>query len=126
MAAKRSTPATLEFIRQLKQSIYDSGLKPAEVAARAGISRAHLSRLLSGERGVPTVGTIARLEEALDIQPRGALFDAAGLHDSVVSKVLKKNHGRVLLRALAPLTDDEMGIVLRVTEGFARHHSRRE
>ncbi len=126
MAAKQSTTAPAEFIRLLKEFIHRSGLKPSEVAAKADISKAHLSRVLSGERGIPAVGIITRLEEVFDIQPRGLLFDAAGLHDSVVSKVLKKNHGRGLLRALGPLTDDEMAIVLSVAAGFAKHHSKVE
>jgi transcriptional regulator with XRE-family HTH domain len=124
MTAKPSNSAPAEFIRLLKQSINRSGLRPSEVAMQADISPAHLSRVLNGERGVPAIGIITRLEEIFDIQPRGQLFDAAGLHDPVVSKVLKKSKGRLLLRALVPLTDEETVIILSVAEGLAKHHSK--
>jgi len=56
VVSQPSTPAPLEFIRRLKQFIHRSGLKTSEIAANTNISRAHLSRLLSGERGVPAIG----------------------------------------------------------------------
>ena len=96
----------------------------AEVSGKADISPAYLSRLLNGERGVPAIGIITRLEEVFDIQPRGLLFDAAGLHDSVVSKVLKKDNARVLMRSLGPLTDEEMATVLNVVEALAKKHAK--
>jgi transcriptional regulator with XRE-family HTH domain len=120
MKPNGAATAPPEFIRRLKESIQHSGLRPAAVAAQAEISRAHLSRLLSGERGVPAVGIITRLEEVLDVQPRGLLFDAAGLHDSVVANVLRKPRGREMLRAVVPLSDREMEIVLSVATGLAR------
>ena len=69
---------------------------------------------------MPAVGIITHLEEVLDVQPRGLLFDAAGLHDSVVANVLRKPRGRVMLRAIVPLSDREMEIVLSVATGLAR------
>ena len=106
----------------LEQSIRQSGLTKAEVAFKSEISAAYLSRLLHGERGVPADSVLLRLESVLDIQPRGSLFDAAGRHDAVISRVLKKDKARVLLRSLGPLTDEEMAIVLNVAEGFAKNH----
>ena len=66
---------------------------------------------------------LVRLEDVLDIQPRGRLFDAAGRQDAVVNKVLKKDKGRVLMRSLGPLTDDELAIVLSVADGLAKNHN---
>ncbi|HZM06212.1 MAG TPA: helix-turn-helix transcriptional regulator [Candidatus Saccharimonadales bacterium] len=123
MLKQQPTSAPPEFIRLLEQAIRSSGLTKAEVAFKADISPAYLSRLLHGERGVPADTIVSRLEDVLDVQPRGQLFDAAGRHDAVVSKVLKKPNARVLMRSLGPLTDDEMAIVLSVAAGFAKNHS---
>jgi len=122
MLKQHPTSAPAEFIRLLGQSIHDSGLTKAEVAFKADISPAYLSRLLHGVRGVPADTILVRLEEVLDIQPRGRLFDAASRHDAVVNKVLKKQKGRALMRSLVPLTDDEIAIILNVADGFAKKH----
>jgi len=120
MATQQPTPAPPEFVKLLKQSFDHSGLTLAEAANKADISLAYLSRLLNGERGAPAIGIITRLEEVFDIQPRGLLFDAAGLHDSVVSKVLKKDNARVLMRAIGKLNKEQMDIVLNVAEGLTK------
>lgn len=123
MEEQQPTSAPPEFIRLLEQGIRDSGLTKAQVAFKADISPAYLSRLLHGVRGVPADTILVRLEDVLDIQPRGRLFDAAGRHDSVVSKVLKKEKGRVLMRSLGPLTDDDMDFILSMAERLANKHS---
>jgi transcriptional regulator with XRE-family HTH domain len=123
MEEQQPTSAPPEFIRLLEQGIRDSGLTKAQVAFNADISPAYLSRLLHGVRGVPADTILVRLEDVLDIQPRGQLFDAAGRHDSVVSKVLKKKGGRVLMRSLGPLTDEDMDLILNMTERLAQKHS---
>jgi transcriptional regulator with XRE-family HTH domain len=122
MEMQQPTSAPTEFIRRLDQAIRDSGLTKAEVAFKADISPAYLSRLLHGVRGVPADTILVRLEDVLDIQPRGSLFDAARRHDAVVEKVLKKPNARVLMRSLGPLTEEEMAVVLAVAQGFAKNH----
>jgi transcriptional regulator with XRE-family HTH domain len=122
MEKQQPTSAPQEFIRLLAQAIRDSGLTKAQVAFKADISPAYLSRLLHGVRGVPADTILIRLEDVLDIQPRGRLFDTAGRHDAVVNRVLKKDKGRVLMRSLGSLTDDEMAIILSVADGFAKKH----
>ncbi len=122
MIEQQATSAPPEFIRLLNQAIRDSGLTKGEVAFKANISPAYLSRLLNGVRGVPADTILVRLENVLAMDPPGQLFDAAGRHDSVVSRVLKKNNGRTLMRKLAPLTDDEFGAVLTMADLLARKH----
>jgi transcriptional regulator with XRE-family HTH domain len=122
MTEQQPTSAPPEFIRLLEQGIRDSGLTKAEVAFNADISPAYLSRILHGVRGVPADGILVRLEDVLDINPRGQLFDAAGRHDTVVSRVLKKDKGRILMRKLAPLNDDDISTVLNVAEALARKY----
>lgn len=122
MIEQQPTSAPPEFIRLLNQAIRDSGLTKAQVAFKTDISPAYLSRLLNGVRGVPADTILVRLENVLAMDPPGQLFDAAGRHDSVVSRVLKKNNGRTLMRKLAPLTDDDIGTVLNVAEALARKY----
>ena len=122
MTEQQATSAPPEFIRLLVHGIRNSGLTKAEVAFKADISPAYLSRLLHGVRGVPADTILVRLEDVLDIQPRGRLFDAAARQDAVVNKVLQKPKGRVLMRSLASLTDDELAIILSVADGFAKKH----
>jgi transcriptional regulator with XRE-family HTH domain len=122
MTEQQPTSAPREFIRLLEQGIRDSGLTKAEVAFNADISPAYLSRILHGVRGVPADSILVRLEDVLDLNPRGQLFDAAGRHDAVVSRVLKKDKGRILMRKLAPLSDDDLGTVLNVAEALARKY----
>jgi len=122
MTEQQPTSASPEFIRLLEESIRTSGLTKAQVAFNADISPAYLSRLLHGVRGVPADTILSRLEDVLDVQPRGQLFDAAGRLDSVVSKVLKKSKGRTLMRQLAPLSDDDLGTILNVAEALGRKY----
>jgi transcriptional regulator with XRE-family HTH domain len=119
MTEQQPTSAPREFIRLLEQGIRDSGLTKAEVAFNADISPAYLSRILHGVRGVPADSILVRLEDVLDLNPRGQLFDAAGRHDAVVSRVLKKNKGRVMMRKLAPLTDKDFDALLQMAEALA-------
>jgi transcriptional regulator with XRE-family HTH domain len=122
MLKQQPTSAPPEFIRLLEQSIRDSGLTKAQVAFTADMSPAYLSRLLHGVRGVPADTILVRLEDVLDIQPRGQLFDAAKRHDTVVNKVLKKEKGRILMRSLMSLTDDDIAIILSMANALAKKY----
>jgi len=77
-----------KFIRTLKDAIYKQGMSLRQLTDKVGVSPAYLSRLLNAERGLPVNETIAKFEEVLDIQPRGALFDAAGRHDGVAAEFI--------------------------------------
>ena len=122
MTTQEPTSAPERFLRLLKRALAGSGLSLRQAAAKADISPAYLSRLLKGERGLPGNDIIARLETVLDVQPRGLLFDAAGRHDSLVSKVVNKDSQRLLMRSLAPLTQDEFARVVKVAKQLARKH----
>jgi len=119
MATQEPTAAPDAFVRLLRKSIAAQGLSLRDVGRRVGVSTAYMSRLVNKQRGLPAHETILKLEEVLDIQPRGLLFDAAGRHDSVASKVLKKDGARILMRTLARLTDEEIAQVQQVAERIA-------
>ena len=78
--------------------------------------------LLHGERGVPANETITKLEEVLNIQPPGALCDAAGRLDQQSAKFFQKDNARLLMRTLAPLTDAEIAAVQKLAQRFANRH----
>lgn len=127
MATQEPTAAPDPFVRQLRKAIAGQGLSLREIGRRIGVSTAYMSRLVNKQRGLPTDqdagrDMITKLEEVLDIQPRGLLFDAAGIHDSVASKVLNRDGARILMRTLARLTDEEMAQVQKVAERYAKHH----
>jgi len=122
MAIQEPTAAPDAFVRLLRKSIAAQTLSLRDIGRRIGVSTAYMSRLVNKQRGLPADETIIKLEEVLDIQPRGLLFDAAGRHDSVASKVLKRDGARILMRALAKLTDEEMVQVQKVAERYANRH----
>jgi transcriptional regulator with XRE-family HTH domain len=122
MATQEPTSAHDRFLRLLRKALAGSGLSLREAARKSDISPAYLSRMLNGERGSPGPKTIARLEETLDIHPRGQLFDAAGRHDRLLSKVINKDDQRLLMRSLAPLNPDDFAKVVKVAEQLARKY----
>lgn len=122
METQQPTSAPPEFIRLLEQAIRDSSLTKAEVAFKADISPAYLSRMLHGVRGVPADSILVRLEDVLDIQPRGGLFHAAGRIDTVISRVLKKKRAPALLREIAKLPDEDVDTVFNLVERLAKNY----
>lgn len=111
MTIQEPTAAPDRFIRLLAKSIDEQGFSLREVARKAGVSIAYLSRLLSKQRGLPAKETITKFEKVLEIEP-GRLFDAAGLHDALASKVFKDEGARRFLRSIESLSDEERAKVL--------------
>lgn len=121
MTIQQPTAAPDRFIRLLEKSIEEQGLSLRDAARMAGVSIAYLSRLLSKQRGLPADATITKFENVLEIEP-GRLFDAAGRHDALASKVFKNKEARRLLRSLEPLSDDEFAKVLSEAERLAKKY----
>lgn len=121
MTMQQPTAAPDRFIRLLDKSIEQHGLSLREVARQAGVSIAYLSRLLSRQRGLPAKETITKFEKVLEIEP-GRLFDAAGLHDALASKVFKDKGARQFLRSLEMLSDEERAKVLQEAEQLAKKY----
>ena len=121
MTIQAPTAAPDQFIRLLDRSIEKQGLSLREVARLAGVSIAYLSRLLSKQRGLPAKKTIEKFEKVLEIEP-GRLFDAAGLHDALASKVFKNEGARHFLRSLELLSDEERAKVLQEAAQLAKKY----
>jgi transcriptional regulator with XRE-family HTH domain len=120
MDAQKATAAPGRFIRTLKDAMDMKGFSLRRLADKTGVSPAYLSRLFNRERGVPADNTIAKFEDILDIQPRGALFDAARRDDQIAATFKKITGARLLMRTLAPLTEAEMVEVQKVADRLAK------
>ena len=122
MTAQKPTPAPDRFVRLLRLALGSQPLSLRKVAEKAGLSPAYLSRLVNGERGLPTDDTIiAKLEQVLDVAP-GRLFDTAERPDLTAKTFLKKQQARPLMRSLAPLSDEDLAKVLAVAEKLANKY----
>jgi transcriptional regulator with XRE-family HTH domain len=116
---QQPTTAPDRFIRRLRRAMSGQPLSLRSVAKQAGISPGYLSRLLSGERGLPDDdATITKLERILEI-PRGELFDAAARPDATTKTFLKKEQARPLMRTLEPLNEADMAKVLDMAQKLA-------
>ena len=109
------------FLRLLEKAMkeHPDKLSLREVARRADISPAYLSRLLSGERGVPSNDAIAQLERVLNI-PGCELFKAAERPDDQALEFFRKEEAGSIVRTLAPLPNNQLSEVRRWIERFVR------
>jgi transcriptional regulator with XRE-family HTH domain len=121
MTIQEPTAAPDRFVRLLNKAIAAQDLSLREVARQAGVSIAYISRLLNKKRGLPADGTITKFEKVLQIEP-GRLFDAAGRHDALASKVFKNEGARRFLRSLEALSDEERDKVLKAAEQLAKKY----
>jgi transcriptional regulator with XRE-family HTH domain len=112
MTIQEPTAAPDPFVQLLGESIEKQGLSLREAARLAGVSIAYLSRLLGKQRGLPAKKTIEKFEKVLEIEP-GRLFDAAGLHDALASKVFESEGARRFLRSIEHLSDEDRSKVLQ-------------
>ena len=115
------SPPTL-FLRRLKKAFAGQSLSLREVARRIGVSPAYVSCLLNGERNSPDNKIISKLEQVLDVRPRGSLFDAAQRHDTLAVRVFKNETARSFVNACEKLTDEEIDKVLKEAERLAKKY----
>jgi transcriptional regulator with XRE-family HTH domain len=121
MATQQPTAAPEPFVRLLRETIRERGLSLREIGRRIGASTAYMSRLVQKQRGLPTDKTITKMEKVLNIEP-GRLFDAAGRHDALASKVFKNEGARRFLRSLELLSDEERAVVLQEAAQLAKKY----
>lgn len=91
MAENRPAKAPEPFIQLLRKAMdeHPEKLSLRQVAARADLSPAYLSLLLSGGRGAPSNDAITRLERVLNI-PQGELNKAAQKPDPAALVFFRK------------------------------------
>lgn len=125
MSEETRPAAPLVVRRRLRQALRDQPLSLREVARQADVSPAYLSRLLNGSRGLPSDERLQRLEKVLGFA-KGELFAVGGRADPATRKVLSKPLAVPLMRALKPLTEEDLQKVIELANTLAAKHKEGE
>jgi transcriptional regulator with XRE-family HTH domain len=119
-------PAPAGFIKMLREGMERRKISLNQLAEKAGVSPAFLSRILNKERGLPSDQAIFRLAEVLDLQPRERLLIEAGRVPADLKPFLSQPRVPALLRAVGKLSETEQEEVLKTVEALAlKQHRRR-
>jgi transcriptional regulator with XRE-family HTH domain len=121
MTTQKPNKAPDRFLRLLEKAMKDhpDKLSLRAVARQADISAAYLSRLMSGERGIPSNEAIAQLERVLKI-PGGELFKAAARPDDQVLEFFRKEEAAAIMRNLTKVPAPELGRLARLIDRFVK------
>ena len=99
-----------------------------QLAGRAGVSPAFLSRILNRKRGLPSDKTILQLAQVLDVQPRELLLIEAGRIPEELRSTLNRPLVPELLRVTGKLSETELQRVIKTAHSIAlkKHRSREQ
>lgn len=125
----RRTPrnaAPQGFINLLRELMEKRGISLNQVAEKAGMSPAFLSRILNRKRGVPSDTAILRLAEVLDLRPPERLLIEAGRIPEGLKPALSLPQIPALLRASEKLSESDLQQVMKTVHALAVKHHRRE
>lgn len=98
------------FRALVEKQMREEGLSLRTVAQRAGLSPSFLSRILSGERGLPTNEVLLDLAQALEVDPPALLLVQAE---------------RIPTRSMGELSDQERRLVLKSIQSLVASSRRR-
>jgi transcriptional regulator with XRE-family HTH domain len=107
------------FVDLLQQMMEKRGISLNQLAERAGMSPAFLSRILNRQRGLPSDKAILRLAEALDLKPAERLLIEAGRIPEGLRSALSIPQIPALLRATERLSEADLQQVLKTVQGLA-------
>jgi transcriptional regulator with XRE-family HTH domain len=113
------------FQKLVKGAMERQGISLREVARRSSVSPSFLSRILMGERGLPSNELILKIAAALDIQPSERLLIEAGRVPENLKASLAKPLAPALLRATGTLTNEEMQDLMKTITAIKLKHLRR-
>lgn len=113
------------FIRLLREGMEKRKISLNQLAERAHISPAFLSRTMNKERGLPSDTVILRLAKILDLQPHERLLIEAGRVPKDLQSMLAKAGIPELWRATGELSEDERQQVLKTVQALAVNHRRK-
>jgi HTH-type transcriptional regulator, competence development regulator len=111
--------APVGFVSLLRGGMEKRGISLNQLAERAGVSPAFLSRILNGKRGLPSDKTILRLAQVVDLEPRERLLIEAGRLPEELRSSLSRPQIPELLRATGKLSETDLQVVLRTVEALA-------
>ena len=82
-----STEAGLKVAGQVKEIRRARHLSQRQLAGRMQVPRTYISKIENG-KAIPTLGSLERLAEALEVDVRQLVRDARSLHDEEVASIL--------------------------------------
>lgn len=112
------------FIDLLQQMMAKREMSLNQLAERAGMSPAFLSRILNRERGLPSDKAILRLAEVLDLRPAERLLIEAGRIPEELRPALNMPQIPELLRATGRLSEADLQHVLNTAQGLVLKRQR--
>jgi HTH-type transcriptional regulator, competence development regulator len=107
------------FVRLLQKGMEKQKISLNQLAERAGVSPAFLSRIMNKQRGLPSDKVILRLAQVLDLQPTERLLIEAGRLPEDLKPVLGQARVPELLRAVGKLSDTDREDLLQTVRGLA-------
>ncbi len=107
------------FLDLLRDGMERQGISLNQLAHRAGVSPAFLSRILNRQRGLPSDKVILRLAQLLDLEPPERLLIEAGRIPEEFRPLLSQPRIPELLRATGKLSETELQAVLKTAEALA-------
>lgn len=127
MRRRLRNPAPEGFIRLLREWMEKRAISLNQLAERAGVSPAFLSRILNRERGLPSDKTILRLAQELDLEPPERLLIEAGRIPEELKPVLAQPQVGALLRATGKLSETDLQELVKTAEALAlKEHRKRK
>jgi transcriptional regulator with XRE-family HTH domain len=127
MRRRPKQPAPEGFLRLLEESMAKRKLSLNEVARRASLSPAFLSRILNKERGLPSDKAILRLARVLDLEPPERLLLEAGRIPEELRPAMRQPQMPNLLRATGELSEEDFQDVIRAVQAvILKLHRKKE
>ena len=121
-----SVVALRGFQKLVAGAMERQGMSLREVARRSSVSPSCLSRILTGERGLPSDDLILKMAKVLDIQPHELLLIEAGRIPENLRATMAKPLVPELLRATGTLTNEEMQVVIKAIAAIKLKHQRQK
>jgi transcriptional regulator with XRE-family HTH domain len=97
-----------------------------QLAHKAGVSPAFLSRILNRERGLPSDKAISRLAQVLDLEPPERLLIEAGRIPEELKPALSQPRIPELLRAVGKLSETDQQSLLKTVQALVLKQHRRQ
>jgi transcriptional regulator with XRE-family HTH domain len=112
------------FIRLLREGMDKREISLNQLAEKAGMSPAFLSRIMNKQRGLPSDEAILRLARVLDLQPNERLLIEAGRVPDGLMFVLSQPRVPELLRVAGKLSETEQQELLKTAKALALRRRR--
>jgi transcriptional regulator with XRE-family HTH domain len=115
------------FVNLLREGMERQRISLNQLAYRAGVSPAFLSRILNGERGLPSDKIILRFAKLVDLEPPERLLIEAGRIPAELRPMLSQPQIPELLRAADKLSETELEHLVKTVQALAlrQHHNRK-